>query len=79
MGYFSYYCVDMVRDGILFPDYTIGLIPIPKWIPQVGMTIGVVLLFIVLCRRPGLHPEGRHIPPTTRRSGQPEDRHTAYE
>lgn len=46
MGYFSYYCVDMVRDGILFPDYTIGLIPIPKWIPQVGMTIGVILLFI---------------------------------
>lgn len=46
LGFFSYYCVDTVRDGILFPDYTIGLIPIPKWIPQVGMTIGVVLLFI---------------------------------
>lgn len=46
MGFFSYYCIDMVRDGILFPDYTIGLIPIPKWIPQIGMTIGIILLFI---------------------------------
>lgn len=79
MAYFSYYCFDMVHDGILFPDYTIGLIPIPKWIPQIGMTIGVVLLFIafaddLICVIMGS-------PPSYQRnaSDNPEDRHAAHE
>ena len=79
MGYFSYYCIDMVHDGILFPDYTIGLIPIPKWIPQIGMTIGVVLLFIafvddlVCMLRGGTPSYNASIP------GNPQDGLTAYE
>jgi hypothetical protein len=28
-GYFAWYALDMVIDGIRFPEYTIGLIPIP--------------------------------------------------
>jgi TRAP-type C4-dicarboxylate transport system permease small subunit len=79
MGYFSYYCFDMVRDGILYPDYTIGLIPIPKWIPQIGMTVGVVLLFIaflddlicVLSGKPASYQQNA--------SDNPEDRHAAHE
>lgn len=79
MAYFSYYCFDMVYDGIVFPDYTVGLIPIPKWIPQIGMTIGVVLLFIaflddLICVIGGT-------PPSYQRnaSDNPEDRHAAHE
>lgn len=79
MGYFSYYCVDMVRDGILFPDYTIGLIPIPKWIPQVGMTIGIALLFVSLVDDLVSVLMGQ-IPSYNKAStDNPEDRHTAYE
>jgi TRAP-type C4-dicarboxylate transport system permease small subunit len=79
LGYFSYYCVDMVRDGILFPDYTIGLIPIPKWIPQVGMTIGIVLLFISFVDDLIITLMGQ-IPSYNKAStDNPEDRHTAYE
>jgi TRAP-type C4-dicarboxylate transport system permease small subunit len=79
MGYFSYYCFDMVHDGILYPDYTIGLIPIPKWIPQIGMTIGVVLLFIALlddliCVLSGKAPSYQQ-----NTSDNPEDRHAAHE
>jgi len=78
-GYFSYYCIDMVRDGIRFPDYTIGLIPIPKWIPQIGMTIGVVLLFIsfvddLLCTLKGAIPSYNRKHPDN-----PQDGHTASE
>ena len=78
-GYFSYYCFDMVHDGILYPDYTIGLIPIPKWIPQIGMTIGVVLLFIALlddliCVLSGKAPSYQQ-----NTSDNPEDRHAAHE
>jgi TRAP-type C4-dicarboxylate transport system permease small subunit len=79
MGYFSYFCVEMVRDGILFPDYTIGLIPIPKWIPQVGMTVGISLLFVSLvddlvCVLMGQIPSYNKAS-----SDNPEDRHAAYE
>jgi len=79
MGYFSYYCFDMVHDGILFPDYTVGLVPIPKWIPQIGMTIGVVLLFIAfvddfICVIRGQEPSYKR-----NKSENPEDRHAAHE
>jgi len=79
MGYFSYYCMDMVRDGIVFPDYTLGLIPIPKWIPQIGMTIGVVLMFIsfvddLLCTLRGATPSYNMKNPDN-----PQDGRTAYE
>ena len=79
MAYFSYYCFDMVRDGILFPDYTVGLIPIPKWIPQIGMTVGVVLLFIAFLD--DLVCVLRGMPPSYQRnaSDNPEDRHAAHE
>jgi len=79
MAYFSYYCFDMVYDGILFPDYTIGLIPIPKWIPQIGMTLGVVLMFVafvddLVCVLTGQQPSYKR-----NASDNPEDRHAAHE
>jgi TRAP-type C4-dicarboxylate transport system permease small subunit len=82
LGFFSYYCIDSVRDGILFPDYTIGLIPIPKWIPQVGMAIGVILLFVsfvddLVCTLRGGTPS--YNLRTGGASADPADRHAAHE
>lgn len=82
LGFFSYYCVDMVRDGILFPDYTIGLIPIPKWMPQVGMTVGVLLLFIsfvddLVCTLTGGTPS--YNVKSQDELANPDDLHRAYE
>lgn len=46
IGYFALHTILMVRDGIIFPDYTIGQVSIANWIPQIGMASGVVLLFV---------------------------------
>lgn len=45
-AYFAGYAIDMVIDGIRFPEYTIGLIPIPKWIPQIAMALGATILTV---------------------------------
>jgi TRAP-type C4-dicarboxylate transport system permease small subunit len=79
MAYFSYYCFDMVYDGIMFPDYTIGLIPIPKWIPQIGMTLGVVLMFIALLDDLVCVIGGQAPSYARNASDNPEDRHAAHE
>lgn len=42
----SYYTIEMVYFSIIFNDMTQGLIPIPLWIPQMGMVLGVVMLSI---------------------------------
>lgn len=47
-AFFAWFAIDMVIDGILFPEYTIGLIPIPKWIPQIAMALGAVILTVAL-------------------------------
>jgi TRAP-type C4-dicarboxylate transport system permease small subunit len=49
----------MAYDSWRFVEYTIGQIPLPKWIPIAGMTLGIALVAIgfledlvdVLCRR----------------------------
>jgi TRAP-type C4-dicarboxylate transport system permease small subunit len=45
-GFFAYYTLDMTWESYLFKEYTIGLIPIPKWVPQAAMSLGCVLMFI---------------------------------
>ena len=78
-GYFAWYAIDMVIDGILFPEFTIGLIPIPKWIPQIAMATGAVVLFIaflddlVVVARGGT-PSYQQIDPSDEA-----DRHAAHE
>jgi TRAP-type C4-dicarboxylate transport system permease small subunit len=42
----AWFTIDMTIEGIRWPEYTIGLIPIPKWIPQIAMSLGAVVLFI---------------------------------
>lgn len=79
-GTLAWFTIDMTLEGIRWPEYTIGLIPIPKWIPQIAMSLGAVVLFVafvddlvVLLRggRPGyLESE---------LSADDSDRHAAYE
>lgn len=78
-AYFAWFSIDMVVDGILFPEYTIGLVPIPKWIPQIAMATGAVILTIaflddlVVVLRGGV-PSYQQVGP-----GDDTDRHAAHE
>ncbi|MEQ1408518.1 TRAP transporter small permease [Neorhizobium sp. Rsf11] len=46
MLYFAWYAVDMVWTSWKFNDISQGVIPVPLWIPQLGMAVGVVVLAI---------------------------------
>jgi TRAP-type C4-dicarboxylate transport system permease small subunit len=47
-GFFAWYCVKLVIDSYVFGDKSTGLIPVPLWIPQIAMAVGVVVLFIAV-------------------------------
>ena len=42
--YLTYFTAEMLYFSVSFGDVTQGLVPIPLWIPQSGMMIGVTLL-----------------------------------
>lgn len=42
--YLTYYVAEMVYFSMTFGDVTQGLVPIPLWIPQTGMLVGIGLL-----------------------------------
>ena len=64
-GWMAYYMIQSIYYSWLLNDYTIGAVPIPKWIPQIGMGLGFSVLFIaflddlvaVLRRRPTSYSE----------------------
>lgn len=43
-GYLTWFTAEMVWFSYSFGDVTQGLVPIPLWIPQCGMLIGVTML-----------------------------------
>jgi TRAP-type C4-dicarboxylate transport system permease small subunit len=43
-GYLTYYTLEMIWFSFSFGDVTQGLVPIPLWIPQSGMAVGVMVL-----------------------------------
>jgi TRAP-type C4-dicarboxylate transport system permease small subunit len=47
-GFFAWYCVKLVLDSYTFGDKSTGLIPVPLWIPQIAMAVGMVVLFIAV-------------------------------
>ncbi|HJQ56324.1 MAG TPA: TRAP transporter small permease [Vineibacter sp.] len=49
LGLFAWYCVRMVYDSWRFNEFAQGVIAIPIWIPQSGLTLGVVVLFVAFC------------------------------
>ena len=47
-GYFAYFAIRLVINSWRFDDLTPGLVPIPIWIPQTSLAIGLVILTIAL-------------------------------
>ncbi len=47
-GYFAWFCFDMIWDSWRFRERTQGVISIPIWIPQLGLTIGAIIFFIAV-------------------------------
>jgi TRAP-type C4-dicarboxylate transport system permease small subunit len=47
-GYFAYYAGRMVMESYQFNDKAQGLLPIPMWIPQLTMAIGILALALAL-------------------------------
>jgi TRAP-type C4-dicarboxylate transport system permease small subunit len=48
VAYFTWYTLVMVWESYVFGDVTSGLVPIPLWLPQTGMAIGLVLFTLAL-------------------------------
>lgn len=47
-AYFTWYTVDLVLESIEFGDLSPGIVPVPLWIPQAAMAIGLAVLAIAL-------------------------------
>lgn len=47
-GYFSIYTIGLIVESYEFGDLSPGMVPIPLWIPQVPMAVGLVVLTIAL-------------------------------
>ncbi len=48
MTYFAWFTVQMVWESWSAGEVTSGLVPLPLWLPQTGMAVGVVLLAAAL-------------------------------
>jgi TRAP-type C4-dicarboxylate transport system permease small subunit len=46
VSYFAWYAVDMTWTSWMFNDVSQGVIAVPLWIPQIGMSLGLVILAI---------------------------------
>jgi TRAP-type C4-dicarboxylate transport system permease small subunit len=48
IGYFSWYALNMTYTSWNFAEMSQGVLAIPIWIPQLGFTSGLVILFIAI-------------------------------
>jgi TRAP-type C4-dicarboxylate transport system permease small subunit len=46
VGFFAWYAVRMTWDSWRFADISQGVVAVPLWIPQIGYSGGLVILFI---------------------------------
>lgn len=46
--FFAWYSILMVMNSFKFNDLSAGILPIPTWIPQVSMPLGLIVLSIAL-------------------------------
>lgn len=46
--YMSYYCIHMVWESYVFEEVSYGYIPVPIWIPQVPVALGMVALTLAV-------------------------------
>jgi TRAP-type C4-dicarboxylate transport system permease small subunit len=47
-GYFTWFLVALVFEALEFGDVSPGMVPVPLWIPQSGMALGLAVLLISL-------------------------------
>ena len=47
-GFFTWYAADMVWFSYTTHDVSQGLVPVPLWIPQAAMALGLATLFVAL-------------------------------
>ncbi|HLS17241.1 MAG TPA: TRAP transporter small permease [Paenalcaligenes sp.] len=47
----SYYCIIFVYESFARNELAPGMLPVPMWMPQIGMPIGLVLFTLMLARR----------------------------
>lgn len=48
VGLFTWYACDMTLTSYRLGDVSQGLVPVPLWIPQSGMTLGLAVMFIAV-------------------------------
>ena len=46
VGFFAYYAVKMNYESYMYHDMSQGVIAVPMWIPQIGYSLGIVILLI---------------------------------
>jgi TRAP-type C4-dicarboxylate transport system permease small subunit len=47
-AYFSFYAAQMTVESYEIGERTAGLLPIPLWLPQIGMSIGLMVMTVAL-------------------------------
>ena len=47
-GYFSFYASQMTIESLEIGERTAGLLPIPLWLPQIGMSLGLIVMTLAL-------------------------------
>ncbi len=47
-GYFAFFMVSLVFESLEFGDVSPGMVPVPLWLPQTSMAIGLVVLTVAL-------------------------------
>ncbi|KPK85467.1 MAG: hypothetical protein AMJ94_19080 [Deltaproteobacteria bacterium SM23_61] len=50
-GFFAYYSVKLAVVSWQIEEVSVGLIPVPVWIPQLGMAVGTVMLTVAVLDR----------------------------
>jgi len=48
IGFFAWYAIDMAWTSHVINDVSQGLIPVPLWLPQSGMALGLLIMAIAL-------------------------------
>ena len=47
-GYFAVFTVGLVAESLEFGDVSPGMVPVPLWIPQMAMAVGLIVLAVAL-------------------------------
>lgn len=69
-GYFAWFTIALTRESFAYGDVSPGMVPIPLWLPQGAMSLGLVVLTIAFLdelfqvltgRRPSYEEQGNEI------------------